>query len=114
MSKLSANHPECKNMYNQRCVRRHVSEIKLKRTDTTLDLSQKATDQAVSSRFKNRAVLRLTEMLKKREEVCSGGRPFLSWRSSAKPLASLHNQRGSPLASGASGDTFADVPPHRT
>ena len=24
------------------CVRRHVSEIKLKRTDTTLDLSQKA------------------------------------------------------------------------
>ena len=31
-----------KNKNNLECDRSHVSEIKLKRTDTTLDLSQKA------------------------------------------------------------------------
>ena len=42
MSKLSGQRTKLKNKYNLECLRRDVSEIKLKRTDTTLDLSQKA------------------------------------------------------------------------
>jgi len=42
MSKLSGPQASGKNKNNLECGRSHVSEIKLKRTDTTLDLSQKA------------------------------------------------------------------------
>ena len=42
MSKLSGIPTRSKNKNNLECLRRDVSEIKLKRTDTTLDLSQKA------------------------------------------------------------------------
>ena len=42
MSKPSERRPRAKNKNNLECDRSHVSEIKLKRTDTTLDLSQKA------------------------------------------------------------------------
>jgi len=42
MSKLSGPRTRGKNKNNLECGRSHVSEIKLKRTDTTLDLSQKA------------------------------------------------------------------------
>jgi Fe-S cluster biosynthesis and repair protein YggX len=40
MSKLSGRSPRDKNKYNQCYHCRGISEIKLKRTDTTLDLSQ--------------------------------------------------------------------------
>jgi len=40
MSKPRGPQPGEKNKYNQSLTRRPVSEIKLKRTDTTLDLSQ--------------------------------------------------------------------------
>jgi hypothetical protein len=42
MSKPSDPSASFKNKFNHECSRRNVSEIKLKRTDTTLDLSQKA------------------------------------------------------------------------
>jgi len=42
MSKPSGPSSSFKNKYNLECHRSDVSEIKLKRTDTTLDLSQKA------------------------------------------------------------------------
>ena len=42
MSKPSDPSAGFKNKNNLECSRRNVSEIKLKRTDTTLDLSQKA------------------------------------------------------------------------
>jgi len=42
MSKPSDHRTRFKNKNNLECLRRDVSEIKLKRTDTTLDLSQKA------------------------------------------------------------------------
>jgi hypothetical protein len=42
MSKPSDQKAGFKNKNNLECSRRNVSEIKLKRTDTTLDLSQKA------------------------------------------------------------------------
>jgi hypothetical protein len=42
MSKPSDHRTSFKNKNNLECSRRNVSEIKLKRTDTTLDLSQKA------------------------------------------------------------------------
>jgi hypothetical protein len=42
MSKPSDQEAGFKNKNNLECSRRNVSEIKLKRTDTTLDLSQKA------------------------------------------------------------------------
>jgi hypothetical protein len=40
MSKPRGQRPIDKNKYNQCDSRRNLSEIKLKRTDTTLDLSQ--------------------------------------------------------------------------
>jgi hypothetical protein len=40
MSKPRGNQPRDKNKINQSSFNRRISEIKLKRTDTTLDLSQ--------------------------------------------------------------------------
>jgi len=65
MSKPSDLSDGFKNKNNLELVRRPVSEIKLKRTDTTLDLSQKAKRAAEQTKGRRKASLyRLWKALK--------------------------------------------------
>jgi hypothetical protein len=70
MSKPSDQRSGGKNMNNLKCDRSHVLAIKLKRTDTTLDLSQKAFELLAGGRArKNVGVGRNLQ----RELKCRGG-----------------------------------------